>query len=67
MRRSIEAAKKPECRRLITQTGDERPGVPREVQRQHMIDGLGKCVPLLEEAGVTLIVEPLNVAIDHPG
>lgn len=64
---SIEAAKRLDCDRLITQTGNDIPGTPREAQRQHMIEGLRECAPLLEDAGVTLLVEPLNVAVDHPG
>ncbi|RUS47839.1 hydroxypyruvate isomerase family protein [Cohnella sp. AR92] len=67
LKQSIEAARSVGCVRLITQTGDDRPGVSRELQRQHMIDGLRECVPLLEAAGVTLLVEPLNTAVDHPG
>lgn len=67
LKRSIEAAKTLDCDRLITQTGNELPGVPRESQRQHMIEGLRECAPLLEEAGVTLLVEPLNTAVDHAG
>lgn len=67
LKQSIEAARSLDCSRLITQTGNDREGVSRELQRQHMIDGLKECVPLLEEAGVTLLVEPLNTAVDHPG
>jgi hydroxypyruvate isomerase len=64
---SIEAARRLGCTRLITQTGGELAGVPREEQRRSLIEGLRACVPLLEEAGVTLLVEPLNLQVDHPG
>lgn len=67
LRESIDAAGKLGCRFLISQTGNKLPGVPRERQRQTMIDGLKRCAPYLEEAGVTLIVEPLNTKVNHPG
>ncbi|MBW7476311.1 TIM barrel protein [Paenibacillus oenotherae] len=63
---SIEAAQFLGCPSLITQTGNDN-GYPREVQRKCIIDGLKACVPLLEKTGISLLVEPLNVLIDHPG
>lgn len=63
---SIEAAQFLGCRSLITQTGIDN-GYPREVQRKCMVDGLKACAPLLEKAGISLLVEPLNVHVDHPG
>lgn len=66
LKESIEAAKFLGCRTLISQTGNDT-GMPREFQRQSMIDGLKACAPMLEEAGVTLVLEPLNLYVDHPG
>ncbi|WP_276356777.1 hydroxypyruvate isomerase family protein [Cohnella caldifontis] len=67
LRESLDAARLLGCRTLISQTGNEREGIPREEQRASLVEGLRACVPLLEEAGVTLTVEPLNTAINHPG
>ncbi|MCP4450106.1 MAG: TIM barrel protein [Planctomycetes bacterium] len=64
---SLETAKTLGCSTLISQVGDEIPGVPREAQRDSLIKGLRACVPLLESAGVTLVFEPLNTYVDHPG
>jgi hydroxypyruvate isomerase len=66
LKESIEAAKFMGCKILISQTGNDT-GEPREVQRQSMIDGLKACAPLLEEAGITLAIEPLNTYVDHKG
>jgi len=66
LKESIEAAKFLDCKILISQTGNDT-GAPREVQRQSLIEGRKACAPLLEEAGVTLAVEPLNTYVDHPG
>jgi len=64
---SLAVAKTLGCRTLISQVGDERPGIPREVQHASLVEGLQACVPLLEKAGVTLVFEPLNTLVDHPG
>lgn len=64
---SLEAAKTLGCKRLISQVGDELPDVPREAQHESLVEGLQACVPLLEKAGVTLVFEPLNTHVDHPG
>jgi hydroxypyruvate isomerase len=64
---SLEAAKTLGCSTLISQVGDELPGVPRETQHDSLVQGLRACVPLLEKAGVTLVFEPLNTRVDHPG
>jgi hydroxypyruvate isomerase len=67
LKESIQAAKQMDCNMLISQTGNNMGSMPREFQRKNMIKTLRKCVPLLEEAGVTLAVEPLNTLVDHTG
>lgn len=64
---SIAAAKRLNCSQLISQVGQELEGVPREVQRQSLIDGLKACIPLLEREEITLLIEPLNTLVNHPG
>lgn len=64
---SIEAAKKLGTKTLISQVGDFRESVPREEQRQSLIDGLKEAAPLLETANITLVFEPLNELVDHKG
>ena len=65
--KSIIVAQKLNCSKLITQVGNEQIGVMREAQRQSLIDGLKAAAKLAEAEGITLLVEPLNVAVDHPG
>jgi hydroxypyruvate isomerase len=67
LRDSIAAAKRLNCHQLISQVGQELEGVSREEQRQSLLDGLKACVPLLEQEGITLLVEPLNTIVDHKG
>jgi len=66
LKESIEAANFMGCKTLISQIGNDT-GSPREEQRQNIIDGLKACVPFLQEAGVTLVLEPLNIYVDHAG
>lgn len=63
---SIETAKKLHCTKLITIVGDDT-GAPRSVQHSAIVAGIKACVPLLERAGITLLVEPLNLTVDHIG
>jgi len=56
-----------DCKTIISQVGQEQPQLSREEQIQSTIEGLKACVPLLEKAGVTLVIEPLNTRFDHPG
>lgn len=64
---TIEAAKRINCKRIITQVGPELKELSREEQHHAIIDGLRACVPMLEEADILLAVEPLNVKVDHEG
>jgi len=63
---SIQAAKYLDCKTLISQIGNDT-GVCRERQLDSIVCGLRECVPLLTEAGITLVIEPLNDKIDHRG
>lgn len=64
---TISVAKKLGCSKLITQTGNALTNIPREKQYQNLVKGLKACVPVLEENKITLLVEPLNLLVDHPG
>jgi hydroxypyruvate isomerase len=64
---STEAAHRFETTRLVTLTGNELPGVPREAQHRSIVEGLKRAHDVVEPQGVTLIVEPLNTLVDHKG
>ena len=55
LQQSIQVAQMLGCRKLITQVGDELPGVSRLDQLDSLVQGLKACVPYLEESGITLI------------
>ncbi len=64
---SVAAAQQLECQTLISQVGDFLPDVSRAEQRDSIIAGLKQVAPLLESTGITLVIEPLNEQVDHPG
>lgn len=64
---SVAAAKKLGCKTLISQVGDFRQGISRKEQHQSIVDGLTAVIPILETADITLVIEPLNEKVDHPG
>lgn len=64
---SIVAAKRLECPTLISQVGDFRLGISRDDQHRSLVDGLRAAAPLVEAAGITLVIEPLNELVDHAG
>jgi hydroxypyruvate isomerase len=64
---SIAAAKELSCSKLISQVGNDIEGVSRDVQHKSIVDGLKQCAPILEREGITLLVEPLNLTVDHKG
>ena len=63
---SIEVAKSLECKRLITQVGNDT-GYSRMSQKKSIVNGLKEASYILEQSGITLLVEPLNVHVDHAG
>jgi hydroxypyruvate isomerase len=67
LKETIAAAKFLGCNMIVSQVGDEIPGVPRTEQHKSIVEGLKACVPFLEEAGMMLVIEPLNTFVDHPG
>lgn len=65
--RSLATAQMLDCRNLIVLVGREVPQVPRQEQHDNILRGLKQVAPLAEKAGVTLLIEPLNVIVDHTG
>ncbi|MDH7570120.1 MAG: TIM barrel protein, partial [Armatimonadota bacterium] len=67
LKASCEAAAKVGTRRLIVTVGQEIPEKPRHEQRANIVAALKAGAPIAEEAGVTLVLEPLNVLVNHKG
>ncbi len=63
---SIETAVRLGCPTLIVLTGPTQ-DASREAARDSVVEGLRRVAPAAESAGVTLVLEPLNTAVDHEG
>jgi len=67
LKETLPVAKKLGCKTIISQVGDEVQGLSREEQHQSLVDGLKVAAPLLESEDLTLVIEPLNLTVDHAG
>ncbi|WP_114576379.1 hydroxypyruvate isomerase family protein [Saliphagus sp. LR7] len=67
IRESIGTAEEYGIPSLIVTTGQDQEGLDRETQHENVVEVLSRVAGDAEEAGVTLVVEPLNTAVDHPG
>jgi hydroxypyruvate isomerase len=67
LKASIETARKLDVKVLLCTVGQEIPGVDRAAQHQAIVEKLKAGAPLLEESGITAVVEPLNILVDHRG
>ena len=63
---TCEAARRLGVKRVITQVGNDT-GDLREAQHAAIVETLKLARPILEHYGVTVMAEPLNVLVDHPG
>jgi hydroxypyruvate isomerase len=52
---------------LIVLTGQARPDLSRQMQHAAVVAALKAAAPLAAEARLTLLLEPLNTVVDHPG
>ena len=64
---SCEVARRLACERMTVVAGNDRAGVSKAEMHAAVIAGLKLAVPIVERAGVQLILEPMNGRVDHPG
>src|SRR5205807_1981083 len=64
---SCETAKKLKCKMMCVVGGNDIPGVSQEKMHENIIEGLRKGAPIAEKHGITLILEPMNIRVDHKG
>lgn len=63
----IETGRKIGTRMLVVLTGLEREDASRQEQMDSCVAGLRAAAPILEKAGMTAIVEPINTRVTRPG
>jgi len=64
---SLVTAKRLGVKTLIVTTGFEDKKMPRAEQHANYVAALKSAAPFAEQAQVTLVLEPLNIKVDHPG
>ena len=64
---SIEIAERMDCLNLNVKSGSTQDDLDRDAQRENAVQVLSEAAPAAEDAGVTLVLEPLNTyeAPDH--
>lgn len=67
LKESIAAARRLGCRRLIVTVGNELKNLSRADQHKNIVSALKGGAPFCEDAGITLVLEPLNVLVNHKG
>ena len=62
-----EVAKQLDCKLMTVVGGDDQPGMTQEQMHENIIDGLKRAAPIAEKHDITLILEPMNIRVDHKG
>lgn len=65
--RGCREAKKLNCQKMTVVGGDDQPGMSQGAMHDHIIAGLKRAAPIAEEHQVMLILEPMNIRVDHKG
>ena len=65
--RALRLAERLRARQLILALGDVNPALDDEGHLQVLSGILGRLVPQAKDAGLTLLIEPVNTLVDHPG
>jgi len=63
----LENAKKLDAKAMIATTGQALEGVPRQKQHDSIVEGLKEAANLLEGTEITMVLEPLNILVNHKG
>jgi len=65
--KSCEVAKKLNCRLMCVVGGDDIKGMTQQQMHENIITGLKRVAPIAEKNGVTMILEAMNIRVDHKG
>jgi hydroxypyruvate isomerase len=67
IRDSIETARRLNCQLMTVVAGNDIAGMTQQQMHQNVITGLRRVAEMCEKAKVTLILEPMNIRVDHKG
>jgi len=55
------------CKAMTVVGGNDQPGMTQAEMHAHIITALERVAPVAERHGVTLLLEPMNIRVDHKG
>jgi len=64
---TFEAANVLNCKNIVVTTGNERNDIPRQIQHNNIVKALKAAAKIVEGSDVNLVLEPLNILVDHMG
>jgi len=56
-----------DCKLMTVVGGNDQKGMTQEQMHENIVDGLKLAAPIAEKEDVTLILEPMNIRVDHKG
>jgi hydroxypyruvate isomerase len=67
IKESCKAAKTLKCKMATVVAGNDVPGMTQEEMHQNVIDALRQAAPIAEDNDLLLILEPMNIRVNHKG
>ncbi len=64
---SCKVANELGCKAMTVVGGNDQPGMTQPEMHAHIVTALKRAAPIAEQHGVTLILEPMNIRVDHKG
>ncbi|MAG94456.1 MAG: hypothetical protein CMJ48_12000 [Planctomycetaceae bacterium] len=64
---SCRIAQQLDCKKMTVVGGNDQPGMTQEQMHANIITALKRVAPIAEEHDVMLILEPMNIRVDHKG
>ena len=62
-----KVAKKLNCKRMTVVGGNDQTGMTQPEMHEHIIEALRLVKPIVEQEEIMLIIEPMNIRVDHKG
>lgn len=67
IKKACVAAKKLKCKKACVVAGDDVPGMSQAEMHKNVITALKSVAKIAEDNDLTLILEPMNIRVDHKG
>jgi hydroxypyruvate isomerase len=67
IKEACKVAKKLKCKMATVVGGDDQTGMTQDQMHENIIKALKRVAPIAEDNDLTLILEPMNIRVDHKG